>query len=81
MLCQRCRGLVVLDTFGEWNIETNSLDLVTRCINCGCIEDAVVRANHRRSLVKTRRSSRTMFMKENVIFSKRDSQAPGHYRA
>ncbi len=57
MLCQRCRGLLVQDTFGELNIKTNSLDPATRCINCGCIEDAVVRANHLQSVVRMREIS------------------------
>lgn len=45
MVCQRCRGLLVRETFDDPNIETDSLYAGTRCINCGCIEDAVVRAN------------------------------------
>ena len=45
MVCQRCRGLLVRETLGDLNIETNSPYTATRCINCGCIEDAVVRAN------------------------------------
>lgn len=57
MLCRRCRGLLVRHTSGEWNIETNSLDMATRCISCGRIEDAVVRANHLRCVDRTRRIS------------------------
>lgn len=45
MVCQRCRGLLVWETWGDLNVETNPLCTTTRCINCGCIEDAVVRAN------------------------------------
>ena len=45
MVCQRCRGLLVCETFDDLNIETDSLYTATRCINCGCIEDVVVRAN------------------------------------
>jgi RNase P subunit RPR2 len=73
MLCRRCRGLLVRDTFGELNIETNSLDTAIRCINCGCIEDAVVRANHLRSLVRTRAIPRRMARKGEVVFSEPDS--------
>lgn len=76
MLCRRCRGLLVRYTFGEFNIETNSLDTAIRCINCGCIEDAVVRANHLRSLVRTRAIPRRMVRKGEVVVSKRDSQVP-----
>jgi len=63
MVCQRCRGLLICETFDDLNIETNSLYNATRCINCGCIEDAVVRANRfRRSenmRVSLRRRVRT----------------------
>jgi hypothetical protein len=58
MLCQRCRGLLVQDTFGELNIKTNALDPATRCISCGCIEEAVVRANRFQSVGRTRGISR-----------------------
>jgi hypothetical protein len=50
MVCQRCRGLLVCETFDDLSSGTDSLYRATRCINCGCIEDAVVRANrYRRS--------------------------------
>jgi len=58
MVCQRCRGLLVWETFDDLNIETNSLYRATRCINCGCIEDAVVRANRFRRSEKMRGSLR-----------------------
>ena len=45
MFCQRCRGLLVLETFGDLRQETASICPATRCINCGCVEDSVVRAN------------------------------------
>jgi RNase P subunit RPR2 len=54
MVCQRCRGLLVRETFDDLNIETDSLSLATRCINCGYVEDAVMRANRFRRSVKTR---------------------------
>ena len=54
MVCQRCRGLLVCETFDDLNIKTDSLYIATRCINCGCIEDAVMRANRFRRPVKTR---------------------------
>jgi hypothetical protein len=58
MVCQRCRGLLVCETFNDLNIETDSLYRSTRCINCGCIEDAVVRANRFRGSEKMRGSLR-----------------------
>lgn len=54
MLCQRCRGLLVRETFGDLNMKTDRLSTVTRCINCGCIEDAVARANRFRHPMRNR---------------------------
>ena len=54
MRCQRCRGLLVRETFGDLNVETNPLCTATRCVNCGCIEDAVVRTNRFRHSVRAR---------------------------
>lgn len=76
MVCQRCQGLLVHETFDDLNIETDSFYTGTRCINCGCIEDAVVRAN------RFRRSERTwviprrrrMVRKREVVFSESASQ-------
>ena len=45
MLCQRCRGLLVHETFDGLSQEADMMCLATRCINCGSIEDSVVRAN------------------------------------
>lgn len=76
MLCRRCRGLLVQDTFGEWNAETNSLNMATRCISCGCIEDALIRTNHRRSLERRQASQRRIIRKGEVVGSTRDSHVP-----
>lgn len=54
MSCQRCQGLMVCETFDDQIIETHSLYCATRCINCGCIEDAVIRANRLRRSESTR---------------------------
>jgi hypothetical protein len=48
MMCQRCRGLLVHETFGDLIGEIARLCPVTRCVNCGCIEDLVIRANRLR---------------------------------
>lgn len=48
MVCQRCRGFLVCETFDELRRDTDLLH--TRCIKCGCIEDAVVRTNRLRPL-------------------------------
>jgi len=50
MVCQRCRGLLVCETFDDLSIETDSRYTATRCINCGCIEDAVIHSNRFRRL-------------------------------
>lgn len=70
MRCQRCRGLLVRETFEDLNIENNSLGTATRCINCGCIEDAVVRANrfHRSARMRVIPSGRVR--KGDVEYSK-----------
>jgi RNase P subunit RPR2 len=76
MICQRCRGLLVHETFGELNFETGRLRTVTRCINCGCIEDAVVRANRGRRLERTRTISRRrrVTREYDVVFGKSDTK-------
>jgi hypothetical protein len=45
MVCQGCRGLLICETFDDLSSGTDSLYRATRCINCGCIEDVVMRAN------------------------------------
>jgi RNase P subunit RPR2 len=66
MFCQRCRGLLVRETFDDMSIRTDSLHTATRCINCGCIEDAVVRANRFGPSVKTRMIPRGKTRRGNV---------------
>ena len=66
MRCQRCRGLLVCETFDDLNIETDSLHTATRCVNCGCIEDAVVRTNRFRNSVRTRVIPRRRVRKGDV---------------
>ncbi len=56
MVCQRCHGLLVCEIFDDLNIDTDFLYTGTRCLNCGCIEDAVIRANRSRRLATMRRS-------------------------
>jgi hypothetical protein len=54
MLCQRCSGLLVRETLIDLRAETARLCLATRCINCGHVEDSVVRANRLGSHVAKR---------------------------
>ena len=47
MLCIRCGGLLLQnwwDSLESGSERTPS----TRCVNCGCIDDPVIRANRRR---------------------------------
>lgn len=66
MVCQRCRGLLVCETFDDLSIGTDSLYRATRCINCGCIEDAVVRTNRFRRSEKVHVSPRRRVRTDNV---------------
>jgi hypothetical protein len=45
MSCQRCKGLLIRETFGDLSEGTVCMSPATRCINCGYIEDSVMRAN------------------------------------
>lgn len=45
MLCHRCRGLLVFERFSDLREETGCMCTAARCINCGYIEDSVVRSN------------------------------------
>jgi len=66
MVCQRCRELLVCETFDDLSSGTDSLYRATRRINCGCIEDAVVRANRFRRSEKMRVSLRRRVRTGNV---------------
>ena len=66
MRCQRCRGLMVCETFDDLNIATHSLYSAARCINCGCIEDAVIRTNCFRRSERTRVIPRRRVRKGDV---------------
>lgn len=74
MLCQRCRGLLVRETFGDLRAETGRLCPVTRCINCGCLEDAVVRANRFHPPMARRLVLHGKVRKRDVVFIKRHSE-------
>lgn len=67
MFCQRCRGLLVRETFGELREGTGCMGLATRCINCGYLEDSVMRANRLCPTAAKRASPRMMFRKGGVV--------------
>jgi hypothetical protein len=72
MRCQRCGGVLVRETFDDLNIKIDCLSTATRCINCGCVEDPVVRANRFSRSVRTRMipRRRVIVRQGDVLFSK-----------
>ena len=75
MLCQRCRGLLVRETFDDLRVETGRMCLATRCINCGYIEDSVVRANRLRPPAARRSAPHGMVGKGGAVFLKSHSES------
>jgi hypothetical protein len=74
MICQRCRGLLVHETFGDLREEAGCMCPATRCINCGYIEDSVVRANRLRPPVAKRSTPRGIVWKGGVVFLQSHSE-------
>ena len=70
MVCQCCRGLLVRETFDGLSPAAEIMYLSTRCINCGSIEDPVVRANRRRPPAAKRAVPRGMVGTGRVVFMK-----------
>ena len=68
MLCQRCKGLLIREAFGELRAEIGRMCLTTRCVNCGCIEDSVVRANRLRHRWQKGRFPQAMVTIGEVVF-------------
>ncbi|MDH4081617.1 MAG: hypothetical protein OEU68_17600 [Nitrospira sp.] len=75
MVCQRCRGLLVRETFDDLGLGTEALHTATRCLNCGCIEDAVIRTNRSRRLESRRAASRGRVRQGDSTYVKILSQA------
>jgi hypothetical protein len=74
MVCQRCRGLLVRETFDGLSPEADMMRLSTRCINCGSIEDPVVLANRLRRPAAKRAVPRRIVRKGEVVFIKTHSE-------
>jgi hypothetical protein len=72
MICQRCRGLLVRENFGDLREEAGCTHPATRCINCGYIEDSVVRANRLRPPAAKRLVPRGMVRMGRALFMKTD---------
>ena len=77
MFCQRCSGLLVRETFGDLREETGCMYPATRCINCGYIEDSVVRANRLRPPTAKRSAPHGMVRKGGVVFIRPHSERYG----
>jgi hypothetical protein len=58
MSCERCGGFMVLDTFCDPQEKESRLGLgMTRCLNCGNLEDTIILTNRAGSHVLTHRTS------------------------
>jgi hypothetical protein len=68
MSCHRCRGLLVRETFGDLREKTGCMFPATRCINCGYIEDSVVRANRFSPPAAKQAAPRRMARKLRLLF-------------
>ncbi len=52
MSCERCGGLMVIDTFCDLTEEESRTGIDTRrCLNCGNFEDTIIRTNRASSRV------------------------------
>ena len=79
MLCRRCKGRLVPETFGDVSEELARMCAATRCINCGCIDDSVVHANRLRHPMAKPPASRGMVRKGGVAFvTHSKSYSPTH---
>jgi bacterioferritin-associated ferredoxin len=69
MYCQRCKGLLVRETFDDLREGTGCMGLATRCINCGYLEDSVMRANRLCPPAAKRAVPRMIVRKGGVVFN------------
>ena len=74
MICQRCRGLLVRETFADLREKTGCLSPATRCINCGYIEDSIVRANRLHPPAAKRAVPRGVLTKGGAVFLRQHSE-------
>jgi hypothetical protein len=78
MFCQRCRGLLVPEHFDDLREEIQHGDPPTRCINCGFVEDSVVRRNRLRAAAS--KSSRPRAVRKIPVVYLRSHAASYHSR-
>jgi hypothetical protein len=79
MVCQRCRGLLVRETFDDLRQEMARDCPATRCINCGCLEDPVMRANRLCFPPAKRAVPHRRIRKGGVVFVNAYSEKYGSY--
>jgi len=72
-----CIDLVFCCKCGSANLDADRMCPATRCINCGCIEDSVVRANRLRPPVAKRSVPHGMVEKGGAVFLRPHSERYG----
>jgi hypothetical protein len=77
MICQRCKGLLVRENLGDQREEAGCMVLATRGINCGYLEDSVMRANPLCPPAAKRAVPRMIVRKGGVVFN----TLPERYRS
>ncbi len=69
MACRRCGGLVVVELFSDLQEEGSRMQcLGSRCVNCGCIDDPVIRANRLQPPPTGRPAARGLVACQRIIF-------------
>jgi RNase P subunit RPR2 len=74
MICQRCRGLLVREALSDLREEPGCMCPAMRCINCGFIEDSVVRANRLHPPAAKRTVPRGVVTKGVAVFPRPHSE-------
>ena len=74
MICQRCKGLLVPENLGDLRDEAICMYSGIRCINCGYVEDAVVRANRLHSPATKRSTPRRVVKNGGVVLLRPHSE-------
>jgi hypothetical protein len=74
MFCQRCRGLLVRETFDDLREGPCCKGLATRCINCGYLEDSVMRTNRLCPPAVKRAVPRMIVRKRGVVSNPRSAR-------
>lgn len=69
MRCRRCGGLVVVEQLYDLQEEGSRMHCRgSRCVNCGCIDDPVIRANRTQPPPPGRSAARGRVAGQPIIF-------------